>query len=379
MISLPKNKKASRHQGIKALRRRGFSLIEVLMAIFILGIGMISIAALFPAGIAQQRQSADDIIGASVANNALAIIRRKVQPEDFGTFEEFGLTSPRVTLEGDWPWRRPGFYLASGTLPSGTNVFQGDISIFVPVGTNGIQGTNTEIPYNSVKYDMGPPDPEKIIRQRERYYPQASVNATNSLPPRPVYVWDCMFRRFQGKVLVAIFVYRATRPGGGGTSYVVAPNNADPTVPPLPIWLDLTNSPNYSPDGVWDNWGLDSISTTFYDNHMVYGTVDGVQWNMNDDGQAWQSPRQWILDQNNSVHRVLSSFQFDPPNDNQVIVELVKPISPAPNVNPWANAQGAFYKSPYYMWDVVSDIWYIPLTNSEGLSLTPIYLTVKEL
>ena len=43
--------------------RRAFSLIELLLAIFILGIGVIGIAALCPAGIAQQRQSVDDVLG----------------------------------------------------------------------------------------------------------------------------------------------------------------------------------------------------------------------------------------------------------------------------------------------------------------------------
>ena len=33
------------------MRRRGFSLVELILAIFVLGIGMISVAALFPAGI----------------------------------------------------------------------------------------------------------------------------------------------------------------------------------------------------------------------------------------------------------------------------------------------------------------------------------------
>ena len=93
-------------------RRHGFSLVEVLLAIFILGIGVIAVAALFPAGIAQQRRSVDDIMGPIVANNALAILRLKLQPEDFGTFEEFAvagpISAPMPTIEGDWPWMRPG-------------------------------------------------------------------------------------------------------------------------------------------------------------------------------------------------------------------------------------------------------------------------------
>ena len=58
--------------------RRGFSLIEVLLAIFILGIGIISIGAIFPAGIVQQRQSLDDALGPVVADNALASLRAKL-------------------------------------------------------------------------------------------------------------------------------------------------------------------------------------------------------------------------------------------------------------------------------------------------------------
>src|SRR5262245_25735142 len=73
----------------RGIRRRAFSLIEVLLAIFILGVGVISIAALFPAGIAQQRQSVDDIMGPTVANNALSILRNKIRPEDFGSLDDF--------------------------------------------------------------------------------------------------------------------------------------------------------------------------------------------------------------------------------------------------------------------------------------------------
>lgn len=61
-----------------AHRTAGFSLVEMLLAVFILGIGVISISALFPAGIALQRQATDDTVGPIVAKNALATDRKSV-------------------------------------------------------------------------------------------------------------------------------------------------------------------------------------------------------------------------------------------------------------------------------------------------------------
>ena len=75
-------------------RARGFSLIELLLAIFILGVGVISVAAVFPAGIIQQRRTQDDVFGPVVAEAALSTIRSRLSQGDFGTFEEFGIYGP---------------------------------------------------------------------------------------------------------------------------------------------------------------------------------------------------------------------------------------------------------------------------------------------
>ena len=98
----------------------GFSLMEVLMSIFILAIGIISISALFPAGIAQQRHAVDDMMGPIVANNAMTILRSKLRPEDFGADEDFNLFSSAQlrTLHGDWEWRRPVFFTQEVDIPT---------------------------------------------------------------------------------------------------------------------------------------------------------------------------------------------------------------------------------------------------------------------
>src|SRR5690606_30596006 len=92
-------------------------------------------------------------------------------------------------------------------------------------------------------YPGGPP--HIIITQRERYYPAFSGYSNNPDVPAPQYVWDCMFRRYQGKILVAIFVYRVTNSGGVERPYSLEANPANPTggspnPTPLPVWLDLS-------------------------------------------------------------------------------------------------------------------------------------------
>lgn len=126
--------------------RRGFTLVELIIAILVLGLGLVLIAAIFPAGIAQQQFSNDDIVGRVVADHALSVIRSKVKPEDFGTFEQFFLDDARPTgnsgalerpyrlgngsftrgAEGDWSWKRPGFVFDNSATPFD----EGKIDIF---------------------------------------------------------------------------------------------------------------------------------------------------------------------------------------------------------------------------------------------------------
>ena len=328
-----------RRHGPQAADRTGFSLIELLLAVFILGIGVISISALFPAGIAQQRQSVDDIIGPTVANNALSILRTKLRSADFG------FLSPSPTVDGDFGWSRPALFV-SDTMLGGTFVPAGSISIFDDTLTN---TTDSEIPGNTSR--------SIVIGQHERYYPMRSLNATDPFAPKPQYVWDCMFRRFQGKILVAILVYRVTIPGGGSVSYAVADDGTGQ--PPLPFRLDLTSTPG----GRWDANGVP----------VIPGTDPGTPFNLYDpnapdQNQGWQTPAQWLLDQNNNVHRVLAGRG----NSSDGPVELVRPVSSMPLL-PVYFLPGTSFD------DVVTTIWYIPPVDSNGLTLTPVYVTVREL
>ena len=114
---------------LNRLHGRGFSLMEVMLAVFILGIGVISVAAIFPAGISQQRRSNDDIMGPIVAENAIATLRSKLDQEDFGYFEMF-VGSDQIPFDtttgmiyGDWPWYRPGFVFSDDQNVSAIDIF----------------------------------------------------------------------------------------------------------------------------------------------------------------------------------------------------------------------------------------------------------------
>lgn len=403
---------------LAASPHRAFSLIEVLLAIFILGVGIISIAALFPAGIAQQRQSMDDIMGPTVANNALSILRSKIRPEDFGALDDFVPdvydsalfnAGVRATIRGDWSWMRPGFMFGNNTATTGVNedgaidIFSGSAPFVGSVGgvttasefDGGLATSNPPlvgIPYNTRLYfDPAtgiPRAPSFVFTRGERSYPMYHEIDDPALVqdlPRAQFVWDCMFRRFQGKILVAIFVYRVTVPGSVNALYSVAPNPVTPAEPPLPWRLNLMLAANsqWSADGPWKVYGLDGTFNTNDDNEaLVRGTQGGTPFDPLNQPESWQDPRQWILDQNNNVHRVLGVSRLDDNPANPVLVELTRPISEVPEVPIMY-----FPVLPLPTPERVSDIWYIPLTDfvpgsnsvEPRYSLTPVYVTVKEL
>lgn len=348
--------------------RRGITLVEMLIAIFILGIGIISIAALFPAGIAQQRLAVDDAMGPVVANNAYALIRSRVKPSDFGTVEEFNV--PYQTVPGDWTWLRPAVVYADDpntTYPDGSPMDDtGFYDIFSWNAATGNVKSASEyasgigggsgfpqlfgVPYHTDTYGLTPP--KVLITQGERYYPQQSQQYGTTGLTRPQYVWDCMFRRFEGRIQVAIFVFRVTLEGGDLPLYIVPQNPSNNLIPPLPISLNLM-------PGGWDA-----------DVAVIPGTAPGDAFDPDNNAQSWQAPGQWLLDQNGNVHRVLSGRRTDQDGP----VELVRAPAALPTL--------PIYIATDSNTDVVQNIWYIPKTLDVGgtrLLLSPIYVTVKDL
>ncbi len=382
--------------------RRAFSLVELLLAVFILGIGIIGISALFPAGIAQQRQANDDIMGPIVADNAMAILRTKLNPEWFGTMEEFGsadLIFPNVsapvthhsTVPGDWEWKRPGFLFKK--ISTVANIDErGAIDIFSAyytsnqlggtigssldlskIATENSGGTGASAPLFGIPYNTRLGIPPVLIFQSERAYPNNYSGAGKT--KRPAFYWDCMFRRFAGRIQVAIFVYRVVDGGGEPRDYIVSQGSTalGTSLPPLPLLFDLSIAP-FAP---WKFGGLDGLPLTIVDNAKVLNPTPTTTPGNIPVEQSWEFPGQWILDEYNTVHRVLTGRRTS--KDGPVI--LTRPVPAHP---PLAELFGVTYTAGTTVGAVPADpgdrfIWFVPVTDPKGFTLVPVYASVQEL
>jgi prepilin-type N-terminal cleavage/methylation domain-containing protein len=469
---------------------RGFSLVEMLLAVFILGIGVISIASLFPAGIALQRQATDDLVGPVVAKNALATIRSKLTQEDFGTFEQFRDFAPFGSIgsypfnanpasitptsspangaivlpEGDWSWMRPGFVFDDLSTP---NTDESAIDIFSAIKTRAGLGITTVptinlpnaatsatelyaittgplrgIPYNRFKYPLYPIaasggvagtdfadnyfaqrtiEPAVFFSQAERTYPQGRANfaSASSAAPLGQYQWECMFRRYGGRIQVAVFVYRVNLTAASNKPYSVAQNsvyNAQPpafsslpTEPPLPARY-LAPSYRTGPTALNTNgWPNRATATAAGDEIPGTAAIASVptaaQFGGDKTWDDWQAPGAWWIDNNGTVHRVLNGRT----NAAQGPVKLQRPIPILPRTAVNGFVPTAAYPNysqqtsttvatptgptnqPIGPNGFVSAIWFIPQRDFDPFSsqpdgspavrytLTPVYATVEEL
>ncbi len=434
--------------------RRGFSLIELLLAIFILGVGIISISAVFPAGIVQQRKTQDDVLGTVIAESALSTIRSKVGQSDFGTVEEFGFLGPAQFTEasifddfpdswvesgvayaqpGDWPWMRPSMAAIPPDETPPFPTYAGDIDIFSaraartvfgdgyepPVGDWNSDWITTEfgreiggalypleaspgssndgrflygIPFNKAKFDWfgGGEDPLVTITQRERFWPAGS--GFDPGQARPQYAWDCMFRRFQGRVQGAIFIYRVNA-GGTPGGYAVCQDDGAPDLnlprlssrPPMPARVDFPRADNeFLLIGGSRYQRLDPNGSDLGPAFVDFTGPDYVTPSNNLDFEpymeGWQGPGQWLLDPYGRVHRVVQGRR----NRRQGPVRLARPIPsvvPSPALYNGA-AQPEFPASSQVLQDEsdkLTSLWFIPPVDRRGISLTPIYVVVRDL
>jgi hypothetical protein len=273
-------------------------------------------------------------------------------------------------------------------------------------------------------------EPAVFITQRERYWPMPSKAV--GVTPTPKYVWDCMFRRFNGRILVGMFVYRVLPANGllGGTFIDPITGNTGPSTPyvsakatditianypPIPQWV---SSRQYSPKnlkldqgfsrGLWGAGGLDAnVGNTKWSGYFspnrddcgVPGTGPiNTQSNPKDAtasdpsaltySETWQQPGQWMIDQYNNVHHVIEGRRTL--DDGPVI--LAKPVPRQPYSNALFDSGNrslisrsqseALLATPDSGGDAlqgIQDLWFVPTYDANNNQIIPVFACVEEL
>jgi prepilin-type N-terminal cleavage/methylation domain-containing protein len=163
-------------------RSAGFSLVEVLIAIFVLAIGLLGVAAVFPAVVRQQRNATDAVQGISIQRSVEELLRgnSELSEANVTTSDAEGnqLLSPRgwALIAGDANFSRGGDWApaneVSGAAPSASGITLDTRSGDMYVGSNAAFG--------SIRIPLS-----------ERLIPRPS--AGSAVEPR--FVWDFVARR----------------------------------------------------------------------------------------------------------------------------------------------------------------------------------------
>jgi hypothetical protein len=217
-----------------------------------------------------------------------------------------------------------------------------------------------------------------------------------------------MFRRYQGRIQVAVFVYRVGLNGGKSLPYTVsghngastpnpvsAPPEVSPAESPFPVRFDLgaDRRARWYPRGPLDAGGqpddnpLNDLVVPFTapGQNGILDTNLGVSVLSDFDPykSGWQRSGQWLLDQNGTVHRVLAGRTG--PNLGPVRLTQKPPYVSRqdvngnllyPEENVGSNSQDVDFAN---MASAVKTLWFIPPETRDGFILTPIYVAVGEI
>lgn len=244
--------------------RRGFSLVEVLIAVLVLALGLLGLGAVFPVVIAQQRRAFDSTQGSQVADLAVETLTSGSEVVDISrlwSLDEYGRLalgtplgsrdggSAGATLRGS-PDRSLEWIAASLADAAG-----GRRPPFLrPVP--GFDSSNfSDLRSGLWRSDMlSAADQGTLLPVQARMFPQPGSGAD------PRYVWDPVVRRLPGDAAqVVIFVRRIDERIRVPSGYTLGELLTGSRLPSratrayLPLALDLRNGRLTTDDGQTNN------------------------------------------------------------------------------------------------------------------------------
>lgn len=241
---------------------RGFSLVEVMIAMGIFAVGFIAVAAMFPAGIILQKQTMSDVESQLVARNAAAMVRAR-----------------EITFKPDGP---------VGDLPGQVDIR--DISgnangtlqpILNNTSATGISQTGNASLSLGTRWSLG-----------DRSYPmsQGLVNGRK-------YYWVPMIRRTKNPASAAdwvVLVFVLRRDTGSNYSFTPSPGFSNPS------FANVNDGPDI-PKVV-------GVDATANGNYFNLGSKKNDLYPAGGDNQADQvRPGDWVADNNGVTYQVIEA------------------------------------------------------------------------